>query len=298
MVCRHPTRTATSRCCRSIFYSMFGFRRVADLIWNAADSPGTRGFLLGATARHHPPARACGIGDGQSHLCGHHSDLPCLIVFGCEVAVIVGDGVRAMMVDNKRPSASRCLAKNCPGHAGGAGAHPIPICSARQAPDAKVLRWAAAASCARCTAAGRLRQDFGVARRRVERHQLRRTAQRQRGLRPLEPAASGRSAAHRRGDAATVIGRQGPVVAASDFAQLPRPGAQLGAQCISPYSGTDGFNRSDTRVALRDFLRDRRTLPSPLAAIRPGGRARCRPLPLDGLIESWASARDKPSPLA
>ena len=48
-----------------IFYSMFGFQRVGDLIWAAADA-GARGFLLGATA-----GRTTLLGEGLQHQDGH-----------------------------------------------------------------------------------------------------------------------------------------------------------------------------------------------------------------------------------
>ena len=46
-----------------IYYSMFGFQRVGDLIWAAADQR-VRGFLLGATA-----GRSTFGGDGLQHHC-------------------------------------------------------------------------------------------------------------------------------------------------------------------------------------------------------------------------------------
>ena len=48
-----------------IFYSMFGFQRVGDLIWQAADAR-ARGFLLGATA-----GRTTLLGEGLQHQDGH-----------------------------------------------------------------------------------------------------------------------------------------------------------------------------------------------------------------------------------
>lgn len=48
-----------------IFYSMFGFQRVADLIWSAADSR-ARGFLIGATS-----GRTTLNGEGLQHQDGH-----------------------------------------------------------------------------------------------------------------------------------------------------------------------------------------------------------------------------------
>ena len=48
-----------------IYYSMFGFQRVGDLIWAFADSRG-KGFLLGGTA-----GRTTLLGEGLQHDDGH-----------------------------------------------------------------------------------------------------------------------------------------------------------------------------------------------------------------------------------
>ena len=48
-----------------IYYSMFGFQRIGDLIWAAADSK-AKGFLLGATA-----GRTTLNGEGLQHQDGH-----------------------------------------------------------------------------------------------------------------------------------------------------------------------------------------------------------------------------------
>ena len=81
-----------------IFYSMFGFQRVADLIWNAADCQ-ARGFLLGATAgRTTLSGEGLQHEDGQSHV--YAATVPTCRAydpaFGYEVAVIIEDGVRRM----------------------------------------------------------------------------------------------------------------------------------------------------------------------------------------------------------
>ena len=81
-----------------IFYSMFGFQRVGDLIWAFADSRG-KGFLMGATA-----GRTTLSGEGLQHQDGHSllvaSTVPtCAAYDPCyayEVAVIVRDGIRRM----------------------------------------------------------------------------------------------------------------------------------------------------------------------------------------------------------
>jgi pyruvate dehydrogenase E1 component len=80
------------------FYSMFGFQRVGDLIWQAADAR-TRGFLMGATA-----GRTTLLGEGLQHQDGHSLVLastvpPCQAydpAFAYEMAAIVEDGINRM----------------------------------------------------------------------------------------------------------------------------------------------------------------------------------------------------------
>ena len=86
-----------------IFYSMFGFQRVADLIWAGADSR-MRGFLLGATAGR---TTLAGEGlqhqDGQSHV--YSTSVPNCVsydpAFAYELAVIIEDGIRRMYRDQE-----------------------------------------------------------------------------------------------------------------------------------------------------------------------------------------------------
>ncbi len=86
-----------------IFYSMFGFQRVGDLIWSLGDQRG-RGFLLGATA-----GRTTLNGEGLQHEDGHSlvlaSTLPnCAAydpAFAYELATLVEDGCRRMFVDGE-----------------------------------------------------------------------------------------------------------------------------------------------------------------------------------------------------
>jgi pyruvate dehydrogenase E1 component len=81
-----------------IFYSMFGFQRVGDMIWACADMM-ARGFLLGGTA-----GRTTLNGEGLQHEDGHShvlaSTFPNLKsydpAFAYELAVIVRDGIRRM----------------------------------------------------------------------------------------------------------------------------------------------------------------------------------------------------------
>jgi pyruvate dehydrogenase E1 component len=81
-----------------IYYSMFGFQRIGDLIWLAGDIR-ARGFLLGATA-----GRTTLNGEGLQHQDGHSqlaaSTVPNLFAydpaFAYELAVIITDGLRRM----------------------------------------------------------------------------------------------------------------------------------------------------------------------------------------------------------
>ena len=81
-----------------IYYSMFGFQRVGDLIWLAGDIK-AKGFMLGATA-----GRTTLNGEGLQHQDGHShllaSAVPTLMAydpaFSYELAVIIQDGMRRM----------------------------------------------------------------------------------------------------------------------------------------------------------------------------------------------------------
>jgi len=85
------------------FYSMFGFQRIGDLIWAAADAR-ARGFMMGGTAGR---TTLAGEGlqhqDGNSHLLG--LTVPCLKAydpaFAYEMAVIIEEGMRRMYEEGK-----------------------------------------------------------------------------------------------------------------------------------------------------------------------------------------------------
>ncbi|HEX4764027.1 MAG TPA: pyruvate dehydrogenase (acetyl-transferring), homodimeric type, partial [Usitatibacter sp.] len=86
-----------------IYYSMFGFQRVGDEIWAAADSR-SRGFLLGATAgRTTLSGEGLQHEDGTSHLVA--STIPnCRAYDPCyayELAVILEDGMKRMLSDQE-----------------------------------------------------------------------------------------------------------------------------------------------------------------------------------------------------
>ena len=86
-----------------IYYSMFGFQRIADFIWASADMR-TRGFLLGGTS-----GRTTLAGEGLQHQDGNSHVLALSVpnlraydpAFAYEMAVILQDGIRRMYKDGE-----------------------------------------------------------------------------------------------------------------------------------------------------------------------------------------------------
>lgn len=86
-----------------LFYSMFGFQRVGDLIWAAADAR-AKGFLLGCTA-----GRTTLNGEGLQHQDGHSQLVATTVpnvqaydpAYAYEVAVVIQDGLRRMYEDGE-----------------------------------------------------------------------------------------------------------------------------------------------------------------------------------------------------
>jgi pyruvate dehydrogenase E1 component len=81
-----------------MYYSMFGFQRIGDMVWAFADSRG-KGFLMGGTA-----GRTTMLGEGLQHQDGHSivlaSTVPTCVIydpaFAYELAVVIQDGIRRM----------------------------------------------------------------------------------------------------------------------------------------------------------------------------------------------------------
>ena len=86
-----------------IFYSMFGFQRIGDFIWAAADAR-ARGFLIGGTS-----GRTTLPGEGLQHQDGHSHHLAMSVpsckaydpAFAYELAVIVKAGIKKMFIDQE-----------------------------------------------------------------------------------------------------------------------------------------------------------------------------------------------------
>ncbi len=246
-----------------IYYSMFGYQRVGDLCWAAGDMR-ARGFILGATA-----GRTTLAGEGLQHQDGHNllmfsfvpncvSYDPC---FAYELAVIMQDGLRRMYQEEEdvyyyitlmnenytHPAipegAEKAILKglyslkestsNSSIRIQMIGAGTI-LREVIKAAEILESRYQIAADVWSATSFNELHRDV-------------RSAQRYNRLHPSEtPKLSHVESC--------LANRKGPVIAATDYIQLYAE--QIRPAIKQPYYvlGTDGFGRSDTRVALRDFF--------------------------------------------
>src|SRR5438093_6706642 len=247
-----------------IYYSMFGLQRVGDLAWAAGDMR-ARGFLLGGTA-----GRTTLNGEGLQHEDGHSHLLAATIpncvsydpTFAYEVAVIIQDGLRRMFKDQDDVYYYITLMnENYPHPAMPKGAEEgirrgmylfREGAGKRNAPRVQLL------GCGTIlreviAAAELLQNDFGIAAdvwSCPSFNELRRdglAAERWNLLHPSQPP--------RKSYVEECLGgRQGTVIASTDyiraFAEQIRPLVPQRYVCL----GTDGFGRSDYRVALRKFF--------------------------------------------
>ena len=250
------------------FYSMFGFQRVGDLIWSAADSR-ARGFLMGATA-----GRTTLAGEGLQHLDGHSHVLSSTVpacqsydpAFAYELAAIVDDGLERMYGSDD-PEANEDIfyyvtVYNQPHVMPPRPDHVTPadivaglykMTDASERPLSATLLFSGPAHLAAFEAAEELADRWGVgvdlwsatSYKRLREEAL--ETERHNRLHPeddrVEPLV-----------ARLLADGEGPVVAVTDFMKavpdqvarwVPRPFHVL---------GTDGFGRSDTREALRRFF--------------------------------------------
>jgi len=245
-----------------IFYSMFGFQRVGDLLWAAGDAR-ARGFLLGATS-----GRTTLMGEGLQHDDGHShvmaATVPCCVAYdptyAYELAVIVHDGMRRMYVEQEDVYYYiTVLNENYPhpdlpeGAEQGIlkGLYRLPI-EPEVKKDLHVQLMGSGSILPEVIAAGEiLARDYGVSSEvwsATSLTEVRREAQqieRWNLLHPLEepkvPYVT-----------QLLEGHAGPVVIATDYMKIH-------ADQIRPWIGnrkfvalgTDGFGQSDTREALR-----------------------------------------------
>ena len=248
-----------------IYYSMFGFQRVGDLIWAAADQR-ARGFLLGATA-----GRTTLGGEGLQHQDGSSHVIAATIpncraydpAFAWELAVIVDHGARAMLERQEDVFYYVTVMNENYGHPSGMDGVENDVVRGmyRFAPatNAASVRLLGSGTIVRevIAAAELLRADWGVdsevwsVTSFGELAREARTIERANRLHPRRRA--------RHSHVQHCLAGNAPIVAASDYV---RAYPQLIASYVdAPFLalGTDGFGRSDTRTALRAFFEvDRR----------------------------------------
>jgi pyruvate dehydrogenase E1 component len=247
-----------------IYYSIFGFQRVGDLIWAAADQR-TRGFLFGATA-----GRTTLGGEGLQHQDGSSHVIAATVpncraydpAFAYELAVILDHGMRRMMEQQADEFYYiTMMNENYAQPSLPPGVEPADILSGmyrytrRQVEDCAVrvrLLGSGAILCEVIAAADLLAQDWDVSSEVFSvtsfSELAREAAEVQRWNRqhPLEPP--------RVSHVERQLQHVELLVAATDYVraypQLIAP--YLGGRFIT--LGTDGFGRSDTRLALRRFF--------------------------------------------
>ncbi len=245
------------------FYSMFGFQRVGDLIWSAADSR-ARGFLLGATA-----GRTTLLGEGLQHQDGHSHVLASTVpsveawdpAFAYEMATIIRHGIREMLQDERdvvyyltlynenylmppMPEGAEdgivsglyrwAEAPEGPSHRATILFSGTAHTAARAAQAELAERWDVGAELWSATSYKRLREEAL-------------STERWNRLHPTEAPRVPR--------VGQLLGSEGgAVVAVTDFMKMvPDQIARWVRQPFVPL-GTDGFGRSDTRERLRQFF--------------------------------------------
>ncbi len=244
------------------FYSMFGFQRIGDFIWAAGDMQ-AKGFLMAGTA-----GRTTLAGEGLQHQDGHShlaaSTIPNCIAydpaFGYELAVIIQDGLRRMYTEQERIFYYiTMMNENYPQPAmpegvnegilrgmyslstGGKHKHRVQLLGAgtilrEVIAAAEMLEkdWQVSADVWSVTSFSELRRD-GID---CDRWNL------------LNPDQAPRQSHVAR----TLAGAKGPFVAATDYMRIVSD--QIRSWIPGRYTvlGTDGFGRSDSRAALRDFF--------------------------------------------
>jgi len=246
-----------------IYYSIFGFQRVGDLIWAAADQR-ARGFLLGATAgRTTLGGEGLQHQDGSSHLVA--ATIPnCRAydpAFAGELAVIFDHGARRMLQENcdefyyLTVMNENYAQPDLPaGAAEGVirGMYRFVVCGDAQATQVRLL--GAGAILREVLAAGELlRDEFAVTSEVwsvTSFSELAREARDCERWNRLNPLAEPHESHLER----SLVGAA-PIVAASDYVRaVPQMLASFLPRRRYVALGTDGFGRSDTRAALREFF--------------------------------------------
>jgi pyruvate dehydrogenase E1 component len=245
-----------------IFYSMFGFQRIGDLAWAAGDSR-ARGFLLGATA-----GRTTLNGEGLQHEDGHSHLMSATIpncisydpTFAYELAVIIQEGLRRMVQNQEDVYYYITLMNENYSHpalpvgAEGGILKGLYRFSQSKAKGEKVQLMGSGVILREVIAAADLLEnDWGVAAdvwSATSFTELRREGldcERWNMLNPEKPQRLNYVAQCLK-DAA------GPVIASTDYMKSFAEQIQRFVPNKFVALGTDGYGRSDSREALRDFF--------------------------------------------
>ncbi len=249
-----------------ILYSMFGFQRIGDFIWAAADMQ-ARGFLLGATA-----GRTTLNGEGLQHQDGHSpinaSTVPSCVAydptFAYELAVIVQDGLRRMYTEDESVFYYVTLFNENyvqpPMPAGVEEGIRKGLYLLREGEGPKDgknprVQLMGCGSILREVIAGAdlLREDFGVVAdiwSATSFNELRRDGLSAERWNRLHPGETPRKSYVE----SCLEGREGPVVASTDYMRSFPDQIRAWVPGRFVTLGTDGFGRSDTRERLRAFF--------------------------------------------
>jgi pyruvate dehydrogenase E1 component len=250
-----------------IYYSMFGYQRVGDLVWAAGDCR-TRGFMLGGTA-----GRTTLNGEGLQHEDGHSHLLFSVVpncraydpAFGSELAVIIQDGLRRMLSEQEDVFYYVTLMNENyvhPAMPEGAeegilrGMYPLRQAAKRSRKPVVQLLGSGTILREVIAAADLLEEDFGVLSdvwSVTSFSELRRDGLDVERWNMLHPSRKARVAYV----SEQLAGRRGPVVASTDYLRaVPDQIRQWATQEGRSYRtlGTDGYGRSDFRTALRRFF--------------------------------------------
>ncbi len=249
-----------------IFYSMFGFQRIGDSAWQAADMR-ARGFLLGATA-----GRTTLNGEGLQHEDGHSQLLAGNIpncrsydpTFAFEVAVIMQYGMRRMMTEQIDEYYYLTLMNENYSHPEmpkGAeegiikGMYLLRDAGKPKKGELRVQLMGSGTILREAIAAAELLdKDFGVSSdiwSCPSFNELRRDGYDAERFNRMNPEAKTPRKAH---VTACLEGRQGPAIAATDYVRQFADQVRAFVPMHYTVLGTDGFGRSDTRENLRRFF--------------------------------------------
>jgi len=245
-----------------IYYSMFGFQRVGDLIWAAGDIR-ARGFMVGGTSgRTSLPGEGLQHADGNSHVLA--LTVPNVVAydptFAYEVAVIIREGIRRMFVEQEDLIYYLTVLNETypqPAMPEGAeegilkGLYRFQKSSKKKKADVHLLGTGAILREA-IKAADKLEKDHGVA---VDvwsapgYKQLYHDATETQRWNMLNPDKKAKESYIEQ----CFKGEDGVIVAASDYLKaLPLSVASFFPKPVTVL-GTDGYGRSDNRGALRDY---------------------------------------------